>query len=137
MLTTQEENALKRLAQELTPTPVLNPENTGWQPRGPSLSQMTEASLRRCPQMKVIDPNTDHAVEHRIKHVLRTNEKLMEFYSRVGLGRAQILSMSKEEISLFVENAERNAADDVKAPVARITFAPGTRPAAPRFLMVG
>jgi hypothetical protein len=34
----------------------------------------------------------------------------MEWYARVGLGKAQIIKMSKKEISRFVEVAEANNA---------------------------
>jgi hypothetical protein len=39
---------------------------------------------------------------------LRRGERLMEFYARTGLEKSQILTMTKSEISEFVDNVSKN-----------------------------
>lgn len=63
--------------------------------------------IRSAAKMKVVDPNEDEDVEKRVRHCLGRGEKLGQFYSRTGLGRAQILAMSRSEISAFVDAAAR------------------------------
>lgn len=139
MLTPQEEATLKRIAHENMPSVVVNP-----QPPEPNFRAKTpdlvEEDLRRRPgKMKAFDPNDDPAVLHRLRHVLRPDETLMQFHVRTGLGRQQIMTMSKDEIARFIEIVERNSADDVQPPRATIsqTYAPGTKPKAPRVVIVG
>lgn len=139
-LTPNEENVLRRIVAENTPMPVLNPtpEPTGYQERHGGISQLVDAELKRRPgKLQPSNPNDDPAVERRVKHVVKRDETLTEFYARVGLGRAQILSMSRDEIARFAEHAEQNAADGVPAPVSSFAYAPGTKPAAGRVLLVG
>ena len=54
-------------------------------------------------------PSDDAEIIRRIQHVLRPGEKLMQFYARVGLGRAQILAMTSVEIAKFVQVSEESA----------------------------
>jgi hypothetical protein len=97
------------------------------------LAGPTEGS--RFPQEKAEE---DAEIVHRVRHVLRTveegpeqgiwnmgvfkrfrkrrQETLLEFWARGGPSRAQILTMSKEEITRHMEIVERNAADLVAPP---------------------
>jgi len=54
-------------------------------------------------------PSDDAAIIARIKHTMRPGEKLMQWYARIGLGRAQILAMSAVEIAKFVQASEESA----------------------------
>ena len=85
-------------------------------------------SLTSLPKLQVCDPNEDHAVIGRVQHVMLKNEKLMQFYSRTGLGRAQILQMTRDQITNFVERAETNRRNEVAMPPPAIA-APQTVPA--------
>ena len=62
------------------------------------------------------DINTDAEIEKRVAHVLKRGEKLGQFYSRTLLGRAAILTMSKEEITRAVALAEANRAEEPLPP---------------------
>jgi hypothetical protein len=68
--------------------------------------------ISKIKKMQTIDPNDDYSVRHRVEHVMQKNEKLMEFYSRTGLGKAQILQMNKAEITRAVELADARNAED-------------------------
>jgi hypothetical protein len=59
-------------------------------------------------KLTTIDPNNDPEIISRVKHTLHKDELLMQWYSRVGLGRAQIMQMGKQEISDFVKQADEN-----------------------------
>ncbi len=52
--------------------------------------------------------NNDNEIVKQISHTLLKNETLGGWYSRVGLGRAQILQMSKGEIREFVALVSQN-----------------------------
>src|SRR5690349_15181264 len=45
----------------------------------------------------------DEQLLAKTSHVRKPNERMMEFYARTGLGPAQILSYSRDEIARFVE----------------------------------
>jgi hypothetical protein len=66
----------------------------------------------------------------RTAHVRTKKETMMQFFARVGLGANQIRTMSKSEISKFVEIVSANATDDVRPPSS--TFG---RPAPQRFVL--
>jgi hypothetical protein len=72
----------------------------------------------------------DPEIISKVRHTMLPKEKLMEWFSRVGLGKAQIMAgMSKRDISRFVEQAERNRAEeDTVSPMFQRTV--------PKFLMV-
>jgi hypothetical protein len=129
MLTPQEEVVLRRLAQEHTPMtrpPVKYTEQ-------PVVD--TDAWLRRefakCEKLRPIDAEQDWAVINALRSagVLGKKEKVMEFFSRTGIGRAQVLTMSKDELKKAVALAdERNSNDCGYRPQ---TFSdPQSRPAA-------
>jgi hypothetical protein len=65
----------------------------------------------------------------RTEHVRSKKEPMMSFYARVGLGPTQIRTMSKSEISKFVETISTH--EDVKPPQAG-AFG---RPAPQKFLL--
>lgn len=122
MLTPQEENLLKDLARKNAPLQVVNPGPT-------SDSQMSTgqyvASLIRkwtSPLPIIAGANSD-TIDNRLRrsyvgeddellartsHVRRRKETMLQFYARVGLGAAQILTMTKSEITHFVSVAEQN-----------------------------
>ena len=67
----------------------------------------------------------------RTEHVRRPKEVMMQFYARTGLGKSQILTMTKDEISKFVEIAEQSAKDTAQVNVR--DFEPKRVP--PRFVL--
>jgi hypothetical protein len=56
----------------------------------------------------------DPVLLEKTAHVRAKKEKMMEFFARTGLGAYQIRTMSKGEISKFVEVASAN--EDIKPP---------------------
>lgn len=55
----------------------------------------------------------------RVRHTMRAGEPLVAWFARVGLGRAQILTMSKSEITAFVAQADaNNAASSIPVPLS-------------------
>jgi hypothetical protein len=48
----------------------------------------------------------------RTEHVRGKKEPMSSFHARTGLGKAQIMEMSREEITRFVAIAEQNAAEE-------------------------
>jgi hypothetical protein len=78
--------------------------------QGRSLTEMIDRALKT--PLRTVDPEDNPAFRQKIKHVLLPNERLMEFVARVGLGVAQALTMSEEEITLFVDRAMQRRADD-------------------------
>ena len=58
--------------------------------------------LEHDPKMAAYDLNNDPEIVARVKHILLPGEKLGQFYARLGLGRAQIMTMSRSEISDWV-----------------------------------
>jgi hypothetical protein len=129
MLTPQEEVVLRRLAQEHTPMTRLPVKHT----EQPIVD--TDAWLRRefakCEKLRPMDAEQDWTVINTLRSagVLGKREKVMEFFSRTGIGRAQVLTMSKDELRKAVALAdERNANEGGYRPQ---TFSdPQSRPAA-------
>jgi hypothetical protein len=67
-----------------------------------------KAPLQRAPE--------DQELVSRIRHTMKPGEKLIQWYARVGLGKSQIMTMTKSEITRAVELAEERAKDDTTAP---------------------
>lgn len=63
--------------------------------------------------MRPVAPQ-DQELLDRTSHVRLKGEKLLQFYARVGLGPAQIRTMSRAEIKRFVDIAEENAEQQPK-----------------------
>jgi hypothetical protein len=123
ILTPQDELAIKNLLATSRPMPVMNPR-TGRVP------QISEAAAMAQIMRSVTGPlpvlagaaakgtlngvprpaprGEDPQLLERTKHVRRKNERMGRFYARVGLGAAQILAMTPDEISRFCEIAEEN-----------------------------
>jgi len=70
-----------------------------------SLEQMYTAHQQYKPVTQTLE---DDVLLARTAHVRRPSEAMGQFISRIGLGKAQILSMSAEEISQFVKVSEAN-----------------------------
>jgi hypothetical protein len=73
-------------------------------------------AYRNAPRLKPVDLNDDPSVLGRIKHVLKPKEKLLEFYARTGLGKSQLMTMSRDEIKCFVAQAEANRKQEPLPP---------------------
>src|SRR5579871_3025893 len=101
MLSAVEEAFLRQQIRNNTPMSVVNPQPA--QTESAAEQRILEKQINSLPKMQVSDPNQDWGIINLVSHVMRKNEKLMEFYARVGLSRAQIATMSKSEISKFVE----------------------------------
>jgi len=64
-------------------------------------------------KMKTVSIDDDAEMIGMVKHVLKPNETLGEFYARTGLSKSQAALMSKTEILGFCLTAEQNQADEV------------------------
>jgi len=67
-------------------------------------------------ERKVFDPNDDPAFISRVRHEMKKGERLGEFVARTLLPRASALSMSRDEVSKFCRQAERNRAEEWVPP---------------------
>jgi hypothetical protein len=54
------------------------------------------------------------AIIAKVQHTMRKGEKLSEWYARTGCGRAQVLTMTKAELTNFVTVADSSAQDEWK-----------------------
>jgi hypothetical protein len=72
-------------------------------------------AYRKAPKMRPIDTE-DQEVIRAVKHTMRKGEKLIQWYARVGLGKSQILRMTKDEISRVVAQAEINRKEEALPP---------------------
>jgi hypothetical protein len=59
---------------------------------------------------------------------MRKGELLTQFYARTGLGRAQIATMSKDQITAFVAQADRNNAEEGVVRGPQTFSAPQSQP---------
>lgn len=134
MLTPQEEVVLRRIVQENTPmsrTPVKYGER-------PVVDQdaWLQRELDKCEKIHTANPNEDWQVINLVKHTMKKGEFLTQWYARVLLGRAQVLTMTKDQITRFAALAdERNANDGGYRPPQAFSE-PQARPAARRVPMV-
>lgn len=127
MLTAFEENVLRKMLEDRTPTPCMNPThiqsevgNTA-QATGQHIQKLI-ANWRPTHVTGAVLPPTDNRVPltplsddtefmKSVKHVLRKGEKAIQFIARTGLSPAQAATMSKNQITQFVAQAEQNAKD--------------------------
>jgi|SRR5215469_12929651 len=112
MFSASEEQTLKRLAAENTPMsrPAVDHSKIHNPPTGDFLAR----ELARCKPAANVDPEQDWEVKNKLRSagVLRQNERVMQFFARTGIGRAQILSFSKDELRKAVALADaRNASE--------------------------
>jgi hypothetical protein len=78
-------------------------------------TQMLEA-YRHAPKLKPIDTE-DPAIIARVRHTMLPKEKLMSWFARTGIGRAEILAgLSRDEISRRVALAEQNRKNEPLPP---------------------
>jgi hypothetical protein len=128
MLTPQEEVVLRRLAQEHRP--MTRPPVKYVEQPVVNMDAWLQRELAKCEKLRPMDAEQDWTVINALRSagVLGKREKLMEFFSRTGIGRAQVLTMSKDELKKAVALAdERNANEGGYRPQ---TFsAPQSRPA--------
>jgi hypothetical protein len=111
----------------------------GAAPRNPLEMEGFRSMVDRWAKAKtqVVDPNDDHAFSSKVSHAMKRGEKLMQFVARTGLGRAQALAMSREEINIFVLQAEANALNEIAPPGPQLfAFRPPPPPSRP-LVMVG
>jgi hypothetical protein len=120
MLTAREEQILREVARDNTPMQVVNPG--GGQGNSGETFHEEGKHLERLIQRNVETPRTttgmredgkyllagEDEIVRRVGHTMKRGEQLIQWFARVGLGKAQILSMSKSDITKFVEQAERN-----------------------------
>src|SRR5260221_10372535 len=111
MITPSEESFLRRFIREHSPL-VTSPGPPVPPPHDHSAEGTIDAQVDRMSKLKAVDPDDDHEVKMRVGHTLRPGEKLGQWYARTGLGRAQALAMSKEQIIRFVELREADNTDD-------------------------
>lgn len=139
MFTSQEEIVLRRIVQENTPLsrPIIDHGKT----HNPVSGDYLTRELARCTPIHTVNPEEDYAVINKLRDaaVLKHGERLMEFFARTGLGRAQLLAMSIKEIQNFVRQAEaNNAADGFQPQVfAGEQLRPAPRPAPARISVIG
>jgi hypothetical protein len=95
-----------------------------------ALQRMIDRS-RKMP-FKTEDLNDDAEMIKRVRHTMRPDEKLMEWYARTGLSKSQTALMSEAEILGWVLRAEEQGKDDPGAP--RAAWAPKLE--VPKFIQV-
>ena len=125
-LTQQEEDVLRRVARDNTPMKAVNPgahDTTGTAAsEGAHLDGLVKRLLAAPRTLTGMAQDGKYHLEgeddivRRIAHTMKKGEKLIQWFARVGLGRSQILQMSKSEISAFVEQAERNNSEGPREP---------------------
>jgi hypothetical protein len=135
MFSSHEEQTLRRLVAEHTPLP--KPITDLGKVHNPATGDYLTRELARCKPIQSVNPEEDYATINKLRDagVLKKGEKVMEFFARTGLGRAQLLSMNKMEIQDFVLQAEaNNATDGIQPPKAfaevRLQPAPRQEPSA-------
>jgi hypothetical protein len=111
---------------------VQNPEVAAAHDNQPSLARAVgqiEMQYKNATR-KIIDPCADDpAIVRRIKHTMRKREKMMEWFARSGVSRADILAgISREEISLRVAAAELRNREEGFAPEMFAPIPPPTHP---------
>ena len=89
----------------------------------------------KLPKMTVVDLENDHEVISRVKHTMLRGEKLGQWYARTLIGRAEILKMTRDEISNRVAMADRNNAN-AERPGPQTIATPQPAPTRP-LVMVG
>jgi len=132
----QQEQTLKRLVAENTPLP--RPVVDHNKSHHPSTGDFLAREFAKCTRIETIDPEQDYQVINILRSagVLQKGEKLMQFFARTGIGRAQILTMSKDDLRKAVALADqRNAEDGGFQPPkafteAQLRPAPRTAPSA-------
>lgn len=123
ILTPQDELAIKNLLATSRPMPVMNPQ-TGRVPQineAAAMAQIMRSVTGPLPVLagaaakgtlngvpRPAPRGDDPELLERTKHVRRKNERLGQFFARIGLGAAQIRNMTKDEISRFCEIVENN-----------------------------
>jgi hypothetical protein len=131
-LTQQEEDFIRRQHRDNSPMQSVNGVP---QPQRDflSLPVATLDAWKNEPKMAPKDLNEDPLVESRLRDA-GFNGKPGEFYSKVGLSRAQVLSMNKQDLRAAIEAAARREPE--WAPKASFTIDPKARPR-PRFVEIG
>jgi hypothetical protein len=84
--------------------------------QGPPGAQVVAELLERRTKFKTVSIEDDLAFRNAVQHVLKPKQLLSEFVALTGLGPAQAGSMTPEEITAFVLQAELNAAEDPNSP---------------------
>jgi hypothetical protein len=79
------------------------------------LKRATEIA-RRNPLIHAVDINDDQEMIRRVKHVLKPEETLGEFYARTGLSKSQAALMSEAEILGWSLRSDEQAKDDTNGP---------------------
>ena len=96
----------------------MNPTLAGPDPKeqtfGQILGRIVDA-YKRAPRLKPIDAD-DPLVIDRVRHTMRKGEKMMSWYARTGIGKTQAMTMSRAEITRFVQQAETNRTQEPLPP---------------------
>jgi hypothetical protein len=135
MLSLIEEAFLRKQIRDNTPLQVVNPHPP--QTESAAEQRILEKQINSLPKMKVADPNEDWGIINLVSHTMKKGEALLAWYARIGLGRGQIVTMSRSEISKFVETVERNSAEEVRPPQASMGIAPDAKPQKRTAVLVG
>jgi hypothetical protein len=110
-LNQREESFVRQMVKDHTPLVAQNPVQTGESKNHVSIDATIDRALASTPKMMAADLNDDPFIESKVRHTMRKDEKLGQWYARVGLGRSAILAMSRDEITEFAEQAEVNNRD--------------------------
>jgi hypothetical protein len=129
MLSQAEENVLKQLAREKTPTVVMNPNGGGTNDTAEATARHVASLVGRTLGVAPVVVGgqiggashlqaamDDSEFRKRVKHVLLKDEPTTAFIARTGLGYSQVFAMTKDEITKFVKQAEINNNDGIRAP---------------------
>jgi hypothetical protein len=138
MLTPHEESVFKEWVKNHTPLQRPQTQVKQVERSVESVTRWVDQMFARCGgKMKTQNINEDNEVESRVKHTMLKNERLGEWYARTLIGKAQVLTMSKAEITRAVELANaRNAEDGFEVQTIRKAEPKKSQIPIHRFLMV-
>jgi hypothetical protein len=132
-LTAQEEQFLRKQIRDSSPMVSVNPvppPSREFVAVPPSLLE----SWRNAPKLQPADLNVDNLVQDKLR-CAGFKGSPGEFYSRIGVGRAELVKMSHSDIRAAIERARER--DDIRPPAAAMAISPAATPPRRAIVMVG
>lgn len=123
MFSPREEQLLREQIRDNTPMQVIGGPTTTTHPNQRAGHRQLDKELKNLPKLATTSVNgrddvtpdglaRNYHLENRAKKFMLKGEQLGEFYSRTGLGVAQLVSMSDAEIRRHIELTARNNAEE-------------------------
>jgi hypothetical protein len=128
MLTEREEQILREQIRNNTPMPSMNEVR---QPLGyqPLVTPLEIERWMKAPKLQPVSLNDDQLVKDKLRGAGFKGQP-GEFYSRVGIGRAELIRMSHDQIRAAIERTKDG--DDIEPPHNTTAFLPTKPSPAPR-----